>query len=1010
MRNMGQSVRHQANEAIGAGTKRASLLGSAILLSIACLTPATAQPLAGEPNPAGAAENELALARADALLEEGLDLYSRGDENAVSKTSEAWEIRRETLGESHPDTVSSLNWHAFAVRFFRSARESEPLFALTGRLTREAHGNRSSKTVESLNNYVSVLLEMGLVTEAQGFASEAVLTSEEVLSQNPYSVNTRISTYSMYAAVATALGNNDFAEPILAQALRLSREEARTDLLDLTLNIRNQYSEVLSALNRLEEAENFVSETMRMIRSEDNSSSPSLIHPLTIHARILQERDRPQEAIRSLEEAQRIARDFAGEDYRNKAALSALYASALIDLGEAERAVPVIAEARRVTRERQGERNPSALFFAGEHAKAFEMLGRNEEAAQIFDELLPLLREAFGDSHPATQSAIHSFARIRLAEGKPEEALTLARELSTASRARARKLGTWGVLGGYQNERERIGRQTREKLLADILWANSSASDQSTTKPNEEAFMALQLASSGSTSKAVAEAASLRFASRAGLGDVIEERQELDREWEYFEAELVKNRAAYRDFDTMLEQEELQEALQERLARVFTRIEALDKQIEEGVPEYFTILNQQSVSLDEVRAVLGADEAVLFLVPTKNGTHSMAVTRETILWAQSDRDENELASAVDEFRAGLEIQGSDPSLPLFDLRTAHDFYTAMIAPVEEAILNKKRVYVIADGALSRIPLGTLITLPPQGDDFTDDERLLRTAPWLADRYAMVQLPSLQSLVYIRQFAGTEGEAGETTFTGFGAPVLEGEARLRGARSATLDPVEAANLISRLRGDDGLTLMNPDALRKLASLPGTQDELEQVRKALGAPSDALFLAERMTESSIRSADLSKTRILHLATHGFTSEESGSTAEPGLVFTPPSEAKPEDDGYLAASEVVGLNLTLAEWVILSACNTASPSGKPGETGLSGLAQAFFYAGAESLLVSHWPVFDDIAPLLTVEALKRSQAGEPRAEALQAAMRTVRMDPALDAAHPAVWAPFTLVGEGR
>ncbi|NQX95518.1 MAG: CHAT domain-containing protein, partial [Erythrobacter sp.] len=146
------------------------------------------------------------------------------------------------------------------------------------------------------------------------------------------------------------------------------------------------------------------------------------------------------------------------------------------------------------------------------------------------------------------------------------------------------------------------------------------------------------------------------------------------------------------------------------------------------------------------------------------------------------------------------------------------------------------------------------------------------------------------------------------------------------------------------------------------------------------------------------------------HGFTSEESGETAEPGLVFTPPSQAKPEDDGYLAASEVVGLNLMLAQWVILSACNTASPSGKPGETGLSGLAQAFFYAGAESLLVSHWPVFDDIAPLLTVDTLKRSQAGEPRAEALQAAMREIRMNPQLDAAHPAVWAPFTLVGEGR
>ncbi len=167
---------------------------------------------------------------------------------------------------------------------------------------------------------------------------------------------------------------------------------------------------------------------------------------------------------------------------------------------------------------------------------------------------------------------------------------------------------------------------------------------------------------------------------------------------------------------------------------------------------------------------------------------------------------------------------------------------------------------------------------------------------------------------------------------------------------------------------------------------------------------------MTESAIRSLDLSGVRVLHLATHAFTSEEAGSLTEPGLVFTPPARASVADDGYLAASEVVPLALTSAKWVILSACNTASPSGKPGETGLSGLAQAFFYAGAESLLVSHWPVFDDIAPVITLEALTASAAGTPRAEALQAAQAKVRDDPALDAAHPAVWAPFSLVGEGR
>jgi CHAT domain-containing protein len=41
--------------------------------------------------------------------------------------------------------------------------------------------------------------------------------------------------------------------------------------------------------------------------------------------------------------------------------------------------------------------------------------------------------------------------------------------------------------------------------------------------------------------------------------------------------------------------------------------------------------------------------------------------------------------------------------------------------------------------------------------------------------------------------------------------------------------------------------------------------------------------------------------------------------------------------------------ADWVVLSACNTIAGD-KPGAEALSGLARAFFYAGARALLVSH------------------------------------------------------------
>ena len=121
------------------------------------------------------------------------------------------------------------------------------------------------------------------------------------------------------------------------------------------------------------------------------------------------------------------------------------------------------------------------------------------------------------------------------------------------------------------------------------------------------------------------------------------------------------------------------------------------------------------------------------------------------------------------------------------------------------------------------------------------------------------------------------------------------------------------------------------------------------------------------------------------------------------------------HLTASEVTGMKLD-ADWVILSACNTAAGDGSEGAPGLSGLARAFFYAGARNLLVSHWPVRDDVASRLTVDAIRRQHADPQlgRAAALQQAMRAIRNDRTHDTAtdswaHPNAWAPFSLIGDG-
>jgi CHAT domain-containing protein len=151
------------------------------------------------------------------------------------------------------------------------------------------------------------------------------------------------------------------------------------------------------------------------------------------------------------------------------------------------------------------------------------------------------------------------------------------------------------------------------------------------------------------------------------------------------------------------------------------------------------------------------------------------------------------------------------------------------------------------------------------------------------------------------------------------------------------------------------------------------------------------------------------VLHFATHGTLAGEIEGTHEPGLILTPPKEQTDLDDGYLSASEVAALKLD-ADWVILSACNTAA-GGAKGAEALSGLARAFFYAGARAMLVSHWSVDSAATVKLITLAVGATTHDKTlgRAEALRRAMLAMIDKGEPHQAHPAYWAPFVVVGEG-
>jgi CHAT domain-containing protein len=296
-------------------------------------------------------------------------------------------------------------------------------------------------------------------------------------------------------------------------------------------------------------------------------------------------------------------------------------------------------------------------------------------------------------------------------------------------------------------------------------------------------------------------------------------------------------------------------------------------------------------------------------------------------------------------------------------------------------------------------LASLVTQPrrPTAKDLTAYARVA----WLAKDYALVVLPSATALRALRQVPRLQGEPRDPLLA-FGDPVLQGESGRRGG-----SPMPAA------RGAQ----VPLEVLRRLPRLPETRAELLAVATALGAdPRRALYLGERATKPMVQALNtagrLGQAQVLAFATHALLAGELSGLTQPALVLTPPATASAQDDGLLALEDVLGLKLPQTSWVILSACHTAADDGSGEE--LSGLARAFFFAGAASLLVSQWSVDDAATRVLMTEVFRR-QAEAPalsRAEALRQGMLAVltqAQGKTAYFAHPYAWAPFVLVGEG-
>lgn len=845
---------------------------------------------------------------------------------------------------------------------------------------------------------ISIVSRAGMTDVDLGLGSEAEtrLTKALELSQTAWGEadpRTRLALSNLSLALLFQ-GRDDEAVTLARRAHDgvkdgpPSQERLRT-----TLN----FGRVLADLERFDEAAPLASEALTLAGQKPTID---LLNAHLLSGRVFEGRRQPNAALENFEMAIVLAAAAKGS-FAWRMRPSLLMAESLI-------------EADRWQKAQQYMLGSAILLWSEDTGQDADKMTSN---GQTWTRRLASLSAQFNRGASNEDIALFDELMLRFSiryEEEPGAYLDRARRLKDTINAQTDRTG-FLPRQELAARRAALAARRRNTLFADYVWAGRdtlSLKDKAVPLRGE-AFAALQRAGSSNASQAIAQLAArtLSAAISPELGELARRRETLVARWRELDQARVMAIGAAPPPKAMLDE----------TVRVEAELAGIDRKLQQAAPQFFSYIRPAPLTEAQAAALFSPQEAGLLIVPTEAGTHLMLVTDKGVKWFHSDWDERKVTETVRRLLwfsgAGVEVSAEEaatwadevPGEQSFDRTTAHALWRQLIMPLQAELTGRKTLYIAADGALSSLPFAVLVSELP--GDADDDPAALRGTHWLADDIALVQLPSLQSLALLRS---AERQTVGSGFSGWGDPALLGQATVRGGGRSAGGGVAMTRVFGAARTASGAGLADLGELRRLARLPGTASELTAMAKALSAPGSSLHLDKAATETALKRADLSDAGIIAFATHGITAGEIDGAIEPGLVMSPPDQAGAEDDGYLAASEVAQLKLA-ADWVILSACNTAAGDGSAGAPGLSGLARAFFYAGARNLLVSHWPVRDDVAAKLTVRTIEiaRDNPDLSRAEAFQRAMREVRMNPAQDGsatlAHPNAWAPFTLIGDG-
>ena len=405
-----------------------------------------------------------------------------------------------------------------------------------------------------------------------------------------------------------------------------------------------------------------------------------------------------------------------------------------------------------------------------------------------------------------------------------------------------------------------------------------------------------------------------------------------------------------------------------------------------NVPELLSLDEVQKRLLDDdtvlLEYVLGDERSYVWVV-TRNSLFSYELAPRQEIETSARKLHELIASRQMIYGESVAARSERQAQADAQIPTQTDLLSKLIIGPVAGKLEKKRLLVVADGALQYVPF-QMLTAP-------------ETGAYLLQKYEIVNLPSASTLALLQSVAANRKPASKSVAV-LADPVFEADDPRVTANVKRLQPRRSNDVQLALR-DAGITPDGGQIPRLLASGAEANGIIAAAPwytgfKAVG------FDANR---EIVFGPQLSDYRIIHFATHGLINSERPELS--GIVLSLfDSEGRPQN-GFLRLHDIYNLHLP-ADLVVLSACSTGLGKDVRGE-GLIGLTRGFMYAGASGVIASLWKVDDDA----TAELMKHFyealfHEGMAPAAALRHAQLTLSQNKRWQS--PYYWAGFVIQGQ--